>query len=84
MGNLSNRLETLANAAIIIVALMLGVVLVKRFILNDTSAANQPSSPGITVGEKVTLAGAKTAKPCSLCSPKTVIFAKRARPFTGN
>lgn len=62
VNNLYKRTELLANVAIVIVALLLSVVLVKRFILDS----NQPASPAaanqIAPGDHISLEGMEWVK----------------------
>ncbi len=51
-NNLVKKIEVFTNIAIILVALVLGVVLVKKFLLTNETAATQPKK-NISVGEKV-------------------------------
>ena len=55
------KIELLANVAIIVVALVLGVVLVKRYLLTDTQSA-APTAQRIQPGTKVDLAGVDWSK----------------------
>ncbi len=55
------KAELLANIAIIIVALLLGVVLVKRYLLSGNEAA-QMRDPRIPAGTKAALGGVDWAK----------------------
>jgi hypothetical protein len=64
MRTVLKRIELLANVAIIIVAVLLGVVLVKQLVLNKN---NQPARPAsarreLARGEKVSLSGVEWAK----------------------
>jgi thiol-disulfide isomerase/thioredoxin len=53
------KIELIANVAIIVVAIMLGVVLVKRYL---SPAAPQEAGPAAPVGAKLQLAGVEWAK----------------------
>ena len=55
------KIELIANIAIIVVALILGVVLVKRYLLTDTQSA-APTAARIQPGTKVQLAGVDWSK----------------------
>ncbi|MGI8656533.1 MAG: hypothetical protein ACR2LC_15115 [Pyrinomonadaceae bacterium] len=52
MKNLTKRIEVAANVAIIIVALLVGVVAVKRYLVNDQRA---PLNKEIIAGSKISL-----------------------------
>lgn len=56
------KIELLANVAIIVVALILGVVLVKRYLLSDQQSAVAPSPARIQPGTKVALTGVDWSK----------------------
>ena len=63
MSNLAKRIELLANVAIIVVAILLAVVLVKRYVLNS----NEPASPAsarntVSAGDKIPLQGIEWEK----------------------
>lgn len=60
MSNLHKRAELIANIAIVIVAILLSVVVVKRFILDDKPA--NPAANQLAVGERVPLAGVEWVK----------------------
>ena len=62
--DLLKRVELLANISIIIVAVLLGVVLVKQLVLNKTPQPAQAASPRreLNRGEKVPLSGVDWAK----------------------
>lgn len=62
MNNLHKRAELLANIAIVIVAILLGVVLVKRFVLNSHEPANSAAINHLAVAEQVPLEGVEWAK----------------------
>jgi len=56
--SLYKKTEAVANVAIIVVALLLGVVLVKRFLLTDGGAdAARRADPRVAAGTKVALPG---------------------------
>lgn len=61
MANLSKRIEVVANIAIIVVALILGGVLVKKYLLPGEQAASRPA-PQIQPGTQLSLAGVDWAK----------------------
>ena len=56
MKNLHKRAELLANIAIVIVAIILGVVLVKRFIMDSNEPPN-PAAAQLARAERVPLEG---------------------------
>lgn len=60
MTNLSKRIELLANIAIIVVALVLGGVLVKKYLLPGESAGTPPAA--IQPGTQLSLAGTDWAQ----------------------
>jgi hypothetical protein len=63
MSNFSKRIEVAANLAIIVVALLLGGVLVKRYLWPGSEAAPAPrADPRIPPGSKATLPGVDWAK----------------------
>jgi hypothetical protein len=55
MAALAKKVELLANVAIILVALLLGVVLVKQYLLQDARTA--PPANQVPRGTKITLSG---------------------------
>jgi thioredoxin-related protein len=52
---LHKRIEVAANVAIIVVALLLGVVLIKRFVLNSTPPGREAALNTIKTGAKISL-----------------------------
>lgn len=60
MNNLTKRLEQLANVAIIVVALLLGGVLVKRYLLPQ--AESPPAQARIQPGTKLSVPGVEWGK----------------------
>ena len=85
MRNLFKRVELLANVAIIIVAILLGVVLVQQFVLNKKFAAAPASArKEIAPGEKITLAGMewpKNSHTLLLVLQKGCRFCTESAPF---
>jgi hypothetical protein len=90
------KTELLANVAIIIVALLLGVVLVKRYLLpsNDAAAARD-ADPHITAGTKASLTGVDWAKnnqtlllvlsrDCHFCTESAPFYQRLARETAGH
>ena len=61
MNNLHKRAELFANIAIVIVAILIGVVVVKRFILNSNEP-NRAAANQIAPGDKVPLSGVEWVK----------------------
>ena len=57
MNNLNKRTELLANIAIVVVAILLSVVLVKRFILESDLPASPAAANQIAPGDHVSLEG---------------------------
>jgi hypothetical protein len=64
MRILLKRIELLANLAIIIVAVLLGVVLVKQLVLNKNTQPARPASARreVSRGDKVSVSGIEWAK----------------------
>lgn len=56
------KIELLANISIIVVALLIGTVLVKRYLLPDSRSAAGPSAPRLQPGTKVQLPGVDWGK----------------------
>ncbi len=80
MSTLYKRIELLANVAIIVVAIMLGVVLVQRFFFAKTA---QPP-PEIAVGTKISLPEvewAKNGKTVLVVLQKGCHFCAESAPF---
>jgi hypothetical protein len=79
------RLETIANIAIIVVAILLSVVLVKNFILTRAADGNhQHARNSIRKGEKVPLQNmdwAKNSKTVLLALQKECRFCSESAPF---
>lgn len=91
--SLVKKIEIFANVAIIAVALILGIVLVKKFILNDTSQ-NQVKE-NISVGSKVNLEKIDWAKngrtlllvlskDCRFCRESTPLYQKISQEISQN
>ena len=62
MNNLYKRTELLANIAIVVVAILLSVVLVKRFILEDDQPASPAAADQIAPGHHISLDGISWVK----------------------
>lgn len=80
MSSLHKRIELLANVAIIVVAILIGVVLVQRFFFAGTV---QPSKQ-IAIGSKVSLPGVewdKNGKTLVLVLQKGCRFCSESAPF---
>lgn len=91
------KAELLANVAIIIVALLLGVVLVKRYLLPAQDAAPQaarPADPRIPPGTKATLTGVDWAqnkqtlllvlsRDCHFCTESAPFYQRLTRETAG-
>ena len=79
------RTELLANVAIIVVALLLGVVIVKRYLLPGNEAANaRRADPRIPAGTKATLPGvdwAKNGRTLLLVLSRDCHFCTESAPF---
>jgi thioredoxin-related protein len=80
MNSLHKRIELLANVAIIVVAILLGVVLVQRFFFAGTV---QPSKQ-IAIGSKISLPGVewdKNGKTLVLVLQKGCHYCSESAPF---
>lgn len=89
------KTELLANIAIIVVALLLGVVLVKRYLLPGNQAApTRNVDPRIPAGTKATLAGVDWAKngqtlllvlsrDCHFCTESAPFYQRLTRETAG-
>lgn len=81
MSSLHKRIELLANVAIIVVAILIGVVLVQRFFFADKTI--QPSKQ-IAIGSKISLPGVewdKNGKTLVLALEKGCRFCTESAPF---
>lgn len=87
MSPASKKIEVAANTAIILVAIILGFVLVKKFVLADEPAPNSPRQP--QVGSSVYLTGADFSskdknlilalkKGCKYCTESASFYQKLA------
>ena len=84
MNNLHKRTELLANIAILIVAILLSVVLVKRFFLDSNKPDNQARANQLAPGDRVPVEGIDWAKSGRTVLPsckRDVVFARRVLPF---
>jgi hypothetical protein len=86
MRTLVKRIELLANVAIIIVAVLLGVVLVKQLVLNKNDQPARPASARREVarGDKLSLSGvdwAKNSHTLLLVLQKGCRFCTESAPF---
>jgi hypothetical protein len=90
MNSLSKKIELLANVAIVVVALLLGVVLVKRYLLpqpvNSGPAANariQPgtklSLPGVDWGQDDKTLVMALSTTCHFCTESAPFYQKLTR-----
>lgn len=90
--DLSKRIEILANVAIIAVAVLLAVVLVKKFVLAD--AASPPAHAEVKVGSKIALPGIDWSKSdqhlvlvlqkgCHFCAESAPFYQKLIRETAG-
>jgi hypothetical protein len=90
------KTELLANIAIIVVALLLGVVLVKRYLLtnNATPPATRPTDPRIAPGTKAALAGVDwsqnkqtlllvLSRDCHFCTESAPFYQRLTRETAG-
>lgn len=93
-SNLVKKIEIFTNIAIILVALVLSVVLVKKFFFTSDTAANQPKK-SIAVGEKVDFQQVNWAsnkntlllflsKDCHFCSESVPFYQKINQEFANN
>lgn len=93
-SNLVKKIEIFTNVAIILVALVLSVVLVKKFFFTGDTAANQPKK-NIAVGEKVEFQQVNWAsnkntlllflsKDCHFCSESVPFYQKINQEFANN
>lgn len=91
--NLVKKIEVFANIAIIVVALIIGVVLVKKFFFTN-STANQPKET-ISVGSKINLNQVDWAKngytlllvlskDCRFCAESIPFYQKISQEFSQN
>lgn len=81
MKNLTRRIEVASNVAIIIVALLVGVVAVKRYVLTDQSAR---ANPQILAGSKVSMLDvdwSKSDQTLLLVLQKGCRFCTESAPF---
>ena len=92
-NNLVKKIEVFTNIAIILVALILGVVLVKKFLLTDSSA-NLPKET-VAVGKKLNFDQIDWAsndhtlllvlsKDCRFCSESMTFYKKIAQEISRN
>lgn len=94
-NGLFKKTELLANIAIIVVALLLGVVLVKRYLLPGNEAApTRNPDPRIPAGSKATLTGVDWAKngqtlllvlsrDCHFCTESAPFYQRLTRETSG-
>lgn len=81
MSGIHKRIELISNIAIILVAVMIGVIVVQKFVRPSKSA---PPPPTIAVGSKVELAGvdwSKNHKTVVLALQKGCHFCTESAPF---
>lgn len=85
MSKIQTKLELIANVAIILVAVVLCVVLVKKFVLTDSAAVNEKKKPQIgaktvlpdvdfSTNDKTLLMALK--KDCRFCSESASFYQK--------
>lgn len=90
MNSLTKKIEVLANVAIVVVALLIGVVIVKRYLLpqslNSGAAANARIQPGTKIslpgvdlsrGDKTLVMALSTT--CHFCSESAPFYQKLTR-----
>ncbi|MET0621762.1 MAG: hypothetical protein ABW250_02170 [Pyrinomonadaceae bacterium] len=93
MGNMSKKLEVAANVAILIVALLLGVVLVKRYLLPGPPPG-PPRAEQLKPGEKLALADVDWGRSkktlvmvlstnCHFCTESAPFYQRLAREQSG-
>ena len=83
-GNLSRRLEVAANVAIIVVAVLVCVVLVRTYLLGGSAKPQQQQSPAPAVGSKVSVSGVdwgKNGRTLVLVLQKSCHFCTESAPF---
>ena len=84
MNNLHKRTELLANIAILIVAILLSVVLVKRFFLDSNKPDNQARANQLAPGDRVPVEGidwAKSGRTLLLVLQKGCRYCTESAPF---
>jgi len=84
MNNLHKRTELLANIAILIVAVLLSIVLVKRFILDSNKPDNQAAANQLAPGDRVPVEGiewAKSGRTVLLVLQKGCRYCTESAPF---
>ena len=84
MNNLHKRTELLANIAILIVAILLSVVLVKRFFLDNNKPDNQAAANQLAPGDRVPVEGidwAKSGRTLLLVLQKGCRYCTESAPF---
>jgi len=84
MNNLHKRTELLANIAILIVAILLSVVLVKRFFLDSNKPNNQARANQLAPGDRVPVEGidwAKSGRTLLLVLQKGCRYCTESAPF---
>jgi thiol-disulfide isomerase/thioredoxin len=87
MSNLSKRVELIANVAIIVVAILLSVMIVKRFVLDKGAEQGRPdasSAKELSPGDKVPLSDidwAKNNRTILLVVQKGCHFCTESAPF---
>lgn len=90
MSSLTRKLEVGANIAIILVALLLGAVLVKRFLLAPTpqpsreiSAGTKVALPGVDWGKNGRTLLLVLQKGCHFCSESAPFYQRLVRETSG-
>ena len=84
MNKLHKRTELLANIAILIVAILLSVVLVKRFFLDSNKPDNQARANQLAPGDRVPVEGidwAKSGRTLLLVLQKGCRYCTESAPF---
>lgn len=94
MKNLNSKIQTVSNVAIIIVALLFGAILIKRYLLSFDSPQPAAANESIKTGMKLPLAefywdkGEKTlllilSTTCRYCTESTPFYQELARQKAG-
>lgn len=84
MNTLAKKIELLANVAIIVVALVLGAVLVKRYLLPQPADSGPPANARIEPGTKLSLPGVdwgRSDKTLLMALSTTCHFCTESAPF---
>ncbi|HEX8282260.1 MAG TPA: hypothetical protein VF588_02855 [Pyrinomonadaceae bacterium] len=94
MSNISKKIEVAANVAILVVALLLGVVLVKRYLLPSPPPVPQSEEQRLKPGDKLALADVDWGRSkktlvmvlstnCHFCTESAPFYQRLAREKSG-